>query len=80
MFLKLYSASKLEITLKNFHGITTSRYSPTVAQFFCPVEGPECQVHVDTWHVNAGKGAARAECDNISSSILGIDCTQTTAQ
>ncbi|KAL5355699.1 putative endo-xylogalacturonan hydrolase A [Aspergillus floccosus] len=69
-----------DITLKNFHGITTSRYSPTVAQFFCPVEGPKCQVHIDSWNVDAGSGAARVECDNISSSILGIDCTQNTAQ
>ncbi|KAB8276110.1 pectin lyase fold/virulence factor [Aspergillus minisclerotigenes] len=67
------------ITLKNFHGTTTSRYSPTVAQFFCPVEGAKCQVQVDGWNVDAGSGTARVDCDNISSSTLGIDCTQTTA-
>ncbi|KAF9891456.1 hypothetical protein FE257_003922 [Aspergillus nanangensis] len=68
-----------DITLKNFHGTTNSRYSPTVAQFFCPVEGSKCQVHVEDWNVDAGSGTAEVDCDNISSDVLGIDCIQTTA-
>lgn len=70
-------AKVTDIHIKNFHGNTNSKKAPTVAEVYCAVEGPNCQMTVEDWKVKSPKSTSDFLCDKISSSALGVTCIQT---
>ncbi|KAH6612999.1 putative extracellular exo-polygalacturonase [Boeremia exigua] len=66
-----------DIFVKNFHGTTSSKRASTVAEVYCAVEGPDCEIKVEDWSVRSPKSASNFLCDKISSSDLGVTCVQT---
>ncbi|KAI9650435.1 hypothetical protein NHQ30_000450 [Ciborinia camelliae] len=67
------TASVTDVYFTNFKGITSSKYSPDVANLNCPGSGT-CNIYFSSWSVAPTSGTATFLCENIDVST-GITCS-----
>lgn len=65
------------IYLKNFTGITSSKYSPEVASFACSSEGVCGDIYASDIEVTSPAGGKQAYCLNVNETALDVTCSST---
>ncbi|KAF2638675.1 glycoside hydrolase family 28 protein [Massarina eburnea CBS 473.64] len=68
------TAQVTDVYFKNFKGVVSSKYAPTVANINCPGAGT-CDVYFSDWSVTTPKGDARFLCANIDNAEPGVTCS-----
>ncbi|KAL3451358.1 pectin lyase fold/virulence factor [Aspergillus insuetus] len=72
------SASEItDVFVRNLTGTTNDRYGGTTGYVYCPVEGENCQIHIEDFEVTSAVSPSEFLCDKIDPDVLGIDCVPT---